>query len=116
MLATPVLTTPFAGRHHCDYNDHKMKTVGSRELKIRLGTYLRLVKEGATLVVTDRGEPIAELRPLPLARTQLERRLRKVAATGLLTLPTQPLPKRKRVRVRGGDVSDTIAAERRDRF
>jgi prevent-host-death family protein len=93
-----------------------MKTVGSRELKIRLGSYLRLVKEGATILVTDRGEPIAELRPLPLVATESERRLRKVAATGLLTRPTRDLPRRKRIRVRGGDVSDTIVAERRDRF
>ena len=93
-----------------------MKTVGSRELKIRLGTYLRLVREGSTIVVTDRGEPIAELRPLPAASTELERRLRKVAATGLLTLPTRDLPERKRIRVRGGKVSDTIVAARGDRF
>ena len=39
--------------------------VGARELKTRLGTYLRRVREGRTLLVTDRGEPIAELRPLP---------------------------------------------------
>ena len=38
--------------------------VGARELKTRLGTYLQRVREGRTLVVTDRGEPVAELRPL----------------------------------------------------
>ena len=38
--------------------------VGARELKTRLGTYLRRVREGRTLLVTDRGEPVAELRPL----------------------------------------------------
>ena len=38
------------------------KTVGSRELKTRLGTYLRQVREGMTLVVTERGLPVAELR------------------------------------------------------
>ncbi|HVT57088.1 MAG TPA: type II toxin-antitoxin system prevent-host-death family antitoxin [Thermoanaerobaculia bacterium] len=40
------------------------RTVGSRELKTRLGTYLRRVREGATLIVTERGRPVAELRPL----------------------------------------------------
>jgi prevent-host-death family protein len=38
--------------------------VGARELKTRLGTYLRRVREGNTLLVTDRGEPVAELRPI----------------------------------------------------
>ena len=36
--------------------------VGARELKTRLGTYLRRVREGRTLLVTDRGEVVAELR------------------------------------------------------
>lgn len=39
-------------------------TVGARELRARLGKYLRSVREGETLIVTDYGEPIAELRPI----------------------------------------------------
>jgi prevent-host-death family protein len=39
-------------------------TVGSRDLKTRLGHYLNRVRKGESLVVTDRGEPIAEVRPL----------------------------------------------------
>lgn len=44
------------------YNE-RMTTVGVRELKNRLSHYLRLVRGGETLVVTDRGEIIAELKP-----------------------------------------------------
>jgi len=40
----------------------RRRQVGARELKTRLGTYLRQVRRGATLVVTERGEPVAELR------------------------------------------------------
>lgn len=40
-----------------------MKEVGIRELKNRLSEYLRLVREGEVVMVTDRGEVIAELRP-----------------------------------------------------
>ncbi len=40
-----------------------MKTVGSRELKNRLGRYLGLVRRGETIVVTDRGETVAHLIP-----------------------------------------------------
>jgi len=32
-----------------------MRTVGSRELKNRLGRYLGLVGKGETIIVTDRG-------------------------------------------------------------
>lgn len=39
-----------------------MKAVGVRELKNRLSEYLRLVREGQDILVTDRGEVIAELR------------------------------------------------------
>ena len=44
------------------------KVVGARELKTRLGSYLREVRRGRTIVVTDRGEPVAEIRPIALAR------------------------------------------------
>jgi prevent-host-death family protein len=38
-----------------------MKTVGVRELKNRLSEYLRQVRSGESVLVTDRGEVIAEL-------------------------------------------------------
>ena len=41
----------------------RMKTVGVRELKNRLSEYLREVRRGEHLLVTDRGEVIGELSP-----------------------------------------------------
>ena len=38
-----------------------MKTVGVRELKNRLSEYLREVRRGESVLVTDRGEVVAEL-------------------------------------------------------
>jgi len=40
-----------------------MKTVGIRELKKRLGEYLREVHQGESVLVTDRGQVVAELSP-----------------------------------------------------
>jgi antitoxin (DNA-binding transcriptional repressor) of toxin-antitoxin stability system len=40
-----------------------MKVVGIRELKNRLSEYIRLVRSGETVLVTDRGVVVAELRP-----------------------------------------------------
>ena len=40
-----------------------MKTVGVRELKNKLSEYLRRVQLGETVLVTDRGEVVAELLP-----------------------------------------------------
>lgn len=40
-----------------------MRVVGVRDLKNRLSEYLRLVRGGESVLVTDRGVVIAELRP-----------------------------------------------------
>ena len=40
-----------------------MKVVGIRELKNRLSEYIRLVRNGERVLVTDRGVIVAELRP-----------------------------------------------------
>lgn len=40
-----------------------MKTVGLRELKNRLSEYVRHVRAGHRVLVTDRGQVVAELRP-----------------------------------------------------
>jgi len=75
------------GVEPCGHNDHMApRTIGVRELKTRLGAYLRQVRAGRTFIVTDRGEPIAELRPLP-AQAALPARLAALASTGTLTLP-----------------------------
>ena len=64
-------------------------SVGARELKTRLGRYLRRVREGRSIVVTDRGEPIAELRPIA-PDTSVPAALLKLADRGAITLPTRP--------------------------
>lgn len=40
-----------------------MRTVGLRELKNRLSRYIRDVRSGHTVTVTDRGHVVAEIRP-----------------------------------------------------
>jgi antitoxin (DNA-binding transcriptional repressor) of toxin-antitoxin stability system len=40
-----------------------VKSVGVRELKNRLSEYLRAVRAGERVLVTDRGEVVAELAP-----------------------------------------------------
>jgi len=40
-----------------------MKAVGVKQLKARLSEYLRSVKAGEVILVTDRDEVVAELRP-----------------------------------------------------
>jgi prevent-host-death family protein len=40
-----------------------MKTVGVRELKNRLSEYIRQARSGESVLVTDRGQVVAELTP-----------------------------------------------------
>lgn len=53
--------------------------VGVRELRNALSRYLHRVRGGQTIVITDRGEPVARLipagRPEPLARLMAEGRV-----------------------------------------
>ncbi|HUX68174.1 MAG TPA: type II toxin-antitoxin system prevent-host-death family antitoxin [Terriglobales bacterium] len=96
----------------------KTPTVGSRELKTRLGRYLRLVRQGQTLIVTDRGEPIAELRPLPAAAKESEAEAwERLERAGIVSRARQgPLADFKPLRMRGKPLSQTIIEDREDRF
>ncbi len=42
---------------------HSVVTVGIRQLKNRLSEYLRLVRAGELVLITDRGQVIAKLAP-----------------------------------------------------
>ena len=68
----------------------KSAIVGARELKTRLGTYLDRVRAGETILVTDRGNPIAELRPVGASDDATEQALRRMEAEGLITRSTRP--------------------------
>jgi prevent-host-death family protein len=65
-----------------------MKTVGVRDLKNKLSEYLRRVRLGESVLVTDRGEVVAEL--LPPGQGQgdpsVPAGLQALAKRGLLTL------------------------------
>jgi prevent-host-death family protein len=91
--------------------------VGARELKTRLGAYLRRVRQGATLIVTDRGEPIAELRPIDTGVSGAEGVLRRLEAAGAVTRrERRPLGPFREVAGRGASLSEAVVEEREDRF
>ncbi len=79
-----------------------MKAVGIKQLKARLSEYLRAVKAGETLLVTDRDEVVAELRPArrPAPSSEADDVLQALAEAGEITRAR--LPKRGwRWKVRG---------------
>ncbi len=63
------------------------RTVGVRELRQNLSVYLERVKAGEVLAVTDHGEQVAILRPMPREDSPL----RRLVAEGWATAPTRPV-------------------------
>lgn len=90
--------------------------VGARELKVRLGTYLRRVRQGRTLIVTDRGQPIAELRPIEVPNGAAAV-LARLKATGAVTQSVAaPLPPFRQIVSGGQTAAAAILADRDDRL
>ncbi len=66
-----------------------MRAVGIRELKARLSQYLRDVRRGEVILVTDRGVVVAELRPpgaAAAAESDTDLALRRLAEAGGLVV------------------------------
>ena len=64
-------------------------TVGVRDLKARLSEYLRQVRRGQTIVITDHGQPVGRIMPV---EQPLEERIHFMQEAGLLAWNGQTLP------------------------
>jgi prevent-host-death family protein len=86
-------------------------TVGIRELKARLSAYMRQVKDGATLVITERGKPIGRIVPLS---PSVETRVQELAQAGLVAWNGRKLvPRAPLARTRGErTVADLLLDDR----
>jgi prevent-host-death family protein len=94
-----------------------VNTVGIRELKNRLAHYVRLAKQGAEIIITEHGRPVALIQSLQDVRSpkSQEAQLAKLAAQGRLTLPSGPALRVKRVRLKGDAMARTILEGRDDK-
>ena len=68
-----------------------MQTTTVSQLKMSLSAYLRQVKAGEEVVITEHGRPIARLLPLE-GPAAVPDHLRDLEAQGLLKRGTKPLP------------------------
>ena len=86
-------------------------SVGIRELKSRLSQYLRRVKAGEIVVITDRGQPMGRIVPVS---QPLEDRLQAMAQAGLILwsgkklLPMAPVARARGERT----VADLLVEDR----
>jgi len=87
------------------------------QLKSRLSEYLRRVKAGGELVITERGVPVAKLVPLDATERRTTRRLR-LSKTGIVRAGRGKLPKVLQSppsgEAIGHDVLDALLADRGD--
>ncbi len=95
-----------------------MVTAGVAELKARLTQYLKQLKSGNEIVITDRGLPVAKLVPIDAAQKRDHRRQR-LASEGLLQLGKRRMPKSLLVPPKGSpnigeEVLSTLVAERNE--
>ncbi len=111
-------TQQIAQRAGCGYNDHmgRSSVVGARELKTRLGHFLQRVRQGETLLVTDRGEPVAELRAVVGDASPRDTVLRRLAADGAITLPLRRETSTfQAIASRGALASTAVSRDREER-
>lgn len=68
-------------------------SVGTRELKNKLSEYLRRVKAGETIIVTEHGKPVGQIvpiKPTPQERMQNLQAAGQVEWNGQALTPYQP--------------------------
>ncbi|MXX76348.1 MAG: type II toxin-antitoxin system prevent-host-death family antitoxin [Holophagales bacterium] len=65
-------------------------TYSTYEAKARFSEVLRQVREGKTVTISYRGEPAAEIRPIPPKKQTLDERLRELERRGVLVPAQDP--------------------------
>ncbi len=92
--------------------------MGLREANQRFSTAIGAVKAGKEVILTERGKPIAVIKPLK-PRENEHAVIRRLEAEGLLRPALKrgpmPPPSWKPIRVKGKPMSQTISEERDER-
>ena len=85
--------------------------VGTRELKNRLSEYLRKVKAGETIIVTERGKIIGQIVPL---KPSLDERMQALVEAGIADWNMQKLEPYQPKAINTGErqISDLVVEDR----
>jgi antitoxin (DNA-binding transcriptional repressor) of toxin-antitoxin stability system len=96
-----------------------MTTVSVRELKSKLGSYLKRAEDGEQIVVTSRGKPVATLSRPPKPEMTAEERWKDMEARGEIRLgkgkyipPERLIP----LQGEGPSVSEMVLEDRGERI
>ncbi len=89
-----------------------MKTAGIKDLKNRLSYYLREVKKGEKILVTDRDQVIATI--LPVKRGEEDSELLSLVKEGFASWRGgKPTGSQSPIKIKGRTVSEIVLEERR---
>jgi len=91
----------------------KRMEVGIRELRLNLSRYVARVREGAEVIVTDHGRPVAKLSPLEDGETKRARLIREGKLTPARRPKSSALPPGVPLLGDGPLVSDMVLEDRR---
>jgi prevent-host-death family protein len=89
--------------------------LGLREANQHFSKAIKAVRAGKDVILTERGQPIAVIKPIDGPPDQ-DRVLERMAAEGLITLRSRKgrLPRFEPIRVKGKPLSQTIVEGRED--
>ncbi|MDR4509816.1 MAG: type II toxin-antitoxin system prevent-host-death family antitoxin [Candidatus Brocadiaceae bacterium] len=93
-----------------------MVRVGLREANMHFSKYLKLVREGQEVVVTERGNPVAVIKPLMKKETP-EDKIRSLEEQGILRRAVKrKFPLARIIDIGGKPLSETVIEGREERF
>lgn len=92
--------------------------LGLREANQQFSKAIKAVRAGKEVVLTERGQPIAVIKPIKPKDAQAAA-LQAMADEGLIALPSRkgpmPAPRWRPVKIKGKPLSQTIIEDREDR-
>lgn len=93
-----------------------MLQVGLREANMHFSKYLKLVREGREVVVTERGTPVAVIKPLA-KEGMPEDKIKSMEDRGILRRAVKGrLPLGRTIAIKGKPLSETMIEGREERL
>lgn len=92
-----------------------MERVGLREANIHFAKYVKMVKEGNEIMLTDRGKPIAIIQPVVRKANPVEERLLILERRGVLKkASSKKLRLHRLINLRGRTLSAMVSENREE--
>ena len=86
--------------------------IGIREAKTHLSKYVKLVKDGKEVILTERGKPVGKIVPIARRELSLENRVRMLEDAGMLEPEKQAIKIPPPIPVSGYNVQQILQDDR----